>query len=184
MDRDCFVLACKREAVELGRMLVDEGKGPDATDELAKKVVAAVERALETSTPKTPSKISLKPWWNEECRQQNAMMREARSNHRRNMDDVRLEAAYMKEQKAIRKAVVQAKRSPMSKIVAGLTQARDVFRAIKWANEKTDRRISLLQKPDGTRTTCTAEFVALLLETHTKPHTRAQWQHQEPNVEA
>ncbi|KAL5606771.1 uncharacterized protein BROUX77_003964 [Berkeleyomyces rouxiae] len=88
-------------------------------------------------------------------------MREARDKTRERLGDLTLRAAYVKEQKAMQWAVVQAKRALMSKIVNGFNETRDVFRAIKWANDKTDRRIPLLQRPDG-----------------------SEWRFQEPNPDA
>ncbi|KAL5594249.1 uncharacterized protein BROUX77_007596 [Berkeleyomyces rouxiae] len=88
-------------------------------------------------------------------------MREARDKTRERLGDLTLRAAYVKEQKAMQWAVVQAKRALMSKIINGFNETRDVFRAIKWANDKTDRRIPLLQRPDG-----------------------SEWRFQEPNPDA
>ncbi|KAL2887168.1 RNA-directed DNA polymerase from mobile element jockey [Ceratocystis lukuohia] len=91
---------------------------------------------------------------------------------------------YAKQRKAMRQEIIKAKRALMSKIIAGLKEPKDVFRAVKWANDKVDRCIPLLQRPDKTKTTCTAESVALLLETHTKEHTENERFFHEPNPEA
>ncbi|KAL2884585.1 RNA-directed DNA polymerase from mobile element jockey [Ceratocystis lukuohia] len=80
--------------------------------------------------------------------------------------------------------IVKAKKALMSKIVVDLKEPKDVFCTVKWANDKPDRCIPLLQRPDQTKTTCTAESVALLRETHTKEHTEKEWHFHEPNPEA
>ncbi|KKF92105.1 hypothetical protein CFO_g5542 [Ceratocystis platani] len=184
MNVDTFVATCNQEADQLEKLLESNGDELDTAELLVKGLIATVERALEASTPKTPSNIVLKPWWNEGCKGQNARMRRTRTDHRNQPTDSQKRDEYAKQRKAMRQEITKAKRTLMSKIIAGLKEPKDVFRAVKWANDKVDRCIPLLQRPDKTKTTCTAESVALLLDTHTKEHTENEWFFHEPNPEA
>ncbi|KAL2887177.1 hypothetical protein HOO65_050298 [Ceratocystis lukuohia] len=184
MNTNTFVAECKREADQLEKLLESNSDEVNKLELIAKELTAAVERALEASTPKTPSNIALKPWWNDACKEQNAQMRSARTAYRNQPVDVEKRTEYKKQKKAMRWEIVKAKKSLMSKIVVDLKEPKDVFRAVKWADDKTDRGIPLLQRPDQTKTICTAESVALLLETHTKEHTEKEWHFHEPNPEA
>ncbi|KAL2887914.1 Importin beta-related nuclear transport receptor [Ceratocystis lukuohia] len=184
MNVDTFVATCNQEADQLEKLLESNGDELDTAELLVKGLIATVERALEASTPKTPSNIVLKPWWNEGCKGQNARMRRTRTDHRNQPTDSQKRDEYAKQRKAMRQEITKAKRTLMSKTIAGLKEPKDVFRAVKWANDKVDRCIPLLQRPDKTKTTCTAESVALLLDTHTKEHTENEWFFHEPNPEA
>ncbi|KAL2890718.1 endonuclease/reverse transcriptase [Ceratocystis lukuohia] len=169
MNVDKFVATCNQEADQLEKLLEGSGDALDTAELLAKGLIATVERALEASTPKTPPNIVLKPWWNEGCKEQNARMRRARIDHRNQPTDSQKRDEYAKQRKAMRKEITKAKRALMSKIIAGLKEPKDVFRAVKWANDKVDRRIPCCRDP-----------------TRRKPpaQPKNEWCFHEPNPEA
>ncbi|KAL2885988.1 putative 115 kDa protein in type-1 retrotransposable element R1DM [Ceratocystis lukuohia] len=168
MNVNTFVAECKREVDQREKLLERNGDELNKTELLAKGLITTVERALEASSPKTPSNIALKPWWNDACKEQNAKMRSARTAHRKQPIDIEKRTECVKRKKAMRREIVKAKRFLMSKIVAGLKEPKDVFRAVKGANGTTDSRVS--GPTPG--------------HTHTKTHTGEEWHFHEPNPEA
>ncbi|KAL5601097.1 uncharacterized protein BROUX77_005346 [Berkeleyomyces rouxiae] len=165
-ERECSSLAAHLQATYPNLSALPTEQKHLELDNLAAQLQQGISDVLTKSTTKSSNKGRGNPWWNSSCKEAAIQHRKVRKRWKKRREDPVRRNALKRAKKRLRKAARNAKRKFFKSLIAELKDAKDLFRAVKWAHKPLPLTSPPLKAPDGREITAPTDKTQLLRDTH------------------